>query len=154
MRAVVYDRYGPPEVLRLEDVERPVPKDDEVLIKVHATTVNRTDVGFRSAEYFMTRFFTCIRRPRNRILGMELAGEVEAVGSAVTEFTVGDHVFGGKGFGAHAEFVCMRESQPLAHMPAGATFDEAAAVTDGAMLALSCLRAAGPLEGRSVLMYG
>src|SRR5438034_7800519 len=102
----------------------------------------------------MTRFFTGLRRPRNRILGMELAGVVEATGAAVTEFTVGDRVFGGKGFGAHAEFVCMRESQPLTHMPAGATFDEAAAVTDGAMLALPCLRTAGPLEGRSVLVYG
>jgi NADPH:quinone reductase-like Zn-dependent oxidoreductase len=154
MRAVVYDRYGPPEVLRLEDIERPVPQDDEVLIKVHATTVNRTDVGLRSAELFISRFVTGLRRPRNRILGMELAGEVAAVGSAVTEFSVGDRVFGGKGFGAHAEFVCIRESQPLAHMPAGATFDHAAAVTDGAMLALGCLRAAGPLEGRSVLVYG
>jgi NADPH:quinone reductase-like Zn-dependent oxidoreductase len=154
MRAVVYDRYGPPEVLHLEDVERPVPKDDEVLIKVHATTVNRTDTGLRSAEFFPSRFFTGLRRPRNRILGMELAGEVEAVGAAVTEFEVGDRVFGGKGFGAHAEYVCMRENQPLAHMPAGVTFDDAAAVTDGAMLALPCLRAAGPLEGRSVLVYG
>jgi len=154
MRAVVYDRYGPPDVLRLEDVERPAPRDAEVLVKIHATTVNRTDCGLRSAQPFFTRFVTGLRRPRNRILGMELAGEVEAVGAAVTEFKVGDRVFGGSGFGAHAEFVCIRESAPLAHMPAGMSFDEAAAVTDGAMLALACLRHAGPLQGRSIVIYG
>ena len=103
MRAVVHDKYGPPEVLRLEEVERPVPEDDEVLVKIHATTVNRTDCGLRSAKPFISRFFTGLRRPKNTILGMELAGEVEAVGASVTEFEVGDHVFGGKGFGAHAE---------------------------------------------------
>src|SRR3990172_4573010 len=92
MRAVVHDRYGPPDVLRLEEVERPVPRDDEVLVKIHATTVNRTDTGFRSAEMFLSRFFTGLRRPKRRILGMELAGEVEAVGAAVNEFEVGDDV--------------------------------------------------------------
>ena len=90
MRAVVHDRYGPPEVLRLEEVERPVPEDDEVLVRVHATTVTRTDCGLRGAEPFFARFFTGLRRPKRRILGMELAGEVEAVGAAVTEFEVGD----------------------------------------------------------------
>ena len=154
MRAVVYDKYGPPEVLRLEDVERPVPKDDEVLVKIHATTVNRSDCGWRSAHPFITRYFTGLRRPKRRILGMELAGEVEAVGPAVTEFAVGDHVFGVKGFGAHAEFVCMRESAPLAHKPAGMTFEEAAAVCDGASIALSCLRKADLRKGRSILIYG
>jgi NADPH:quinone reductase-like Zn-dependent oxidoreductase len=154
MRAVVHDRYGPPEVLRLEEVERPVPKDDEVLVKIHATTVNRTDCGLRSAKPFVTRYFTGLRRPKRTILGMELAGEVEAVGSAVTEFEVGDHVFGVKGFGAHAEFVCMRESAALAHKPAGMTFEEAAAVCDGAAIALSCLRNADLRKGRSILVYG
>jgi NADPH:quinone reductase-like Zn-dependent oxidoreductase len=154
MRAVVYDRYGPPDVLRLEDVERPVPKDDEVLVKIHATTVNRTDTGLRSAEYFISRLFTGLRRPKRKILGMELAGEVEAVGAAVSQFEVGDKVFGVKGFGAHAEFVCMRETAPLAHKPANMTFEEAAAVCDGASLALACLRKAGLLEGRSILVYG
>ena len=99
VRAVVHDRYGPPEVLRLEEVERPVPKDDEVLVRIHATTVNRTDCGLRSAEYFISRFFTGLRRPKRRILGSELAGEVEAVGAAVTEFEVGDEVFGVNGLG-------------------------------------------------------
>jgi len=154
MRAVVHDRYGPPDVLRLEDVERPVPKGDEVLVKIHATTVNRTDCGLRSSEYFITRLGTGLRRPKRKILGMELAGEVEAVGSAVTEFEVGDQVFGVSGFGANAEFVCMRESAPLAHKPAGMTFDEAAAVCDGASIALSCLRNADLRTGRSILIYG
>jgi NADPH:quinone reductase-like Zn-dependent oxidoreductase len=154
VRAVVYDRYGPPEVLRLEEVERPEPGDDEILIKIHATTVNRTDCGLRSAELFITRFFTGLARPKRRILGMELAGEVEAVGAAVTEFDVGDHVFGVNGHSAHAEFVCMRESDPLAHKPADMTFEEAAAVCDGASLALACLRDADLRRGRSILIYG
>jgi NADPH:quinone reductase-like Zn-dependent oxidoreductase len=154
MRAVVYDRYGAPDVLRLEEVERPVPENDEVLVRVHATTVNRTDCGLRSADPFITRFFTGLRRPKRRILGMELAGEVEAVGAAVTEFEVGDHVFGVTDSGAHAESVCMRESAPLAHKPAGMTFEEAAAVCDGASLALACLRNADLRQGRSILVYG
>jgi NADPH:quinone reductase-like Zn-dependent oxidoreductase len=154
MRAVVYDRYGAPNVLRLDDVERPVPEDDEVLVKIHATTVSRTDCGLRSAKPFITRFFTGLRRPKRKILGMELAGEVEAVGAAVTEFEVGDHVFGVNGFGAHAEFVCMRESAPLAHKPASMSFEEAAAVCDGASLALACLRTTDLREGRSSLIYG
>lgn len=156
MRAVVHDRYGPPEVLRLEEVERPVPKDDEVLVKIYATTVTRTDSGLRSAEYFISRFFTGLLRPKRRIPGMELAGEVEAVGAAVSEFEVGDHVFGvsADNFGAHAEFVCIRESAPLAHKPPGMTFEEAAAVCDGASLALACLRKADNRTWRSILIYG
>jgi NADPH:quinone reductase-like Zn-dependent oxidoreductase len=154
MRAVVYDRYGAPDVLRLTDVERPVPQDDEVLVKIHATTVNRTDCGLRSAKPFITRFFTGLRRPKRKILGMELTGEVEAVGAAVTEFEVDDRVFGVNGFGAHAEFVCMSESAPLAHKPAIMTFEEAAAVCDGASLALACLRTADLRKGRSILVYG
>jgi NADPH:quinone reductase-like Zn-dependent oxidoreductase len=154
VRAVVYDKYGPPEVLRLEDVERPVPNDDEVLVRIHATTVNRTDTGLRSAEYFISRFFTGLRRPRRQILGMEFAGEVAAVGAAVSEFDVGDHVFGVNGFGAHAEFLCMRESAPLAHKPAGMTSEEAAAVCDGASLALACLRKADVRKGQSIVVYG
>jgi NADPH:quinone reductase-like Zn-dependent oxidoreductase len=154
MRAVVHDRYGPPEVLRLEEVERPVPKDDEVLVKIHATTVNRSDCGWRSAKPFITRYFTGLRRPKRRILGSELAGEVEAVGKAVTEFEVGDRVFGVNYFGAHAEFVCMPEDRPLAQMPSGMSFEEAATVCDGAILALTCLSKADLREGRSILIYG
>jgi NADPH:quinone reductase-like Zn-dependent oxidoreductase len=154
MRAVVYDRYGPPDVLRLEEVERPVPKDDEVLVKIHATTVNRSDCGWRSAQPFITRYFLGLRRPRRSILGSELAGEVEAVGAAVSQFEVGDHVWGVNGFGAHAEFICMREDRPLAHKPAGMTFEEAASVCDGALIALACLRKGDLRKGRSILIYG
>jgi len=153
VRAVVHDRYGPPEVLRLEDVARPVPKDDEVLVRIHATTVTRTDCGLRSADLFITRFFTGLRRPQRRILGSELAGEVEAIGAAVTEFEVGDEVFG-IGGGTHAEYVCVRETGALAHKPAGTSFEEAAAVCDGAALALACLRKADLRKGRSILVYG
>ena len=153
MRAVVYNRYGPPEVLRLEDVERPVPTEDEVLVRIHATTVTRSDCGFRSAELFITRFFIGLRRPKQKILGLELAGEVEAIGAAVSEFEIGDNVFGVCA-GAHAEFVCVRQSGALAHLPKGMTFEEAAAVCDGAILALACLRKADRLQGRNILIYG
>ena len=153
MRAVVFDEYGPPEVLRFEDVEKPVPKPDEVLVRIHATTVNRSDTGFRSAEYFIARAFTGLFRPRKRILGNEFAGEIEALGSDVTEFEVGDRVFGIR-LGAHAEFICVRESGVIARMPEGMEFEEAAAVADGALTAMSGLKKADVRPGRSILVYG
>jgi NADPH:quinone reductase-like Zn-dependent oxidoreductase len=153
MRAVVHDRYGPPEVLRLEEVERPAPKEDEVLVRIHATTVTRTDCGMRGADPFFVRFFTGLLRPKRRIPGMELAGEVEAVGAAAAEFAVGDHVFGMES-GANAEYICVRETGALAHKPAGMSFEEAAAVCDGACIALSCLRKAELQQGKSILIYG
>jgi NADPH:quinone reductase-like Zn-dependent oxidoreductase len=153
MRAVVHDRYGPPEVLRLEEVERPVPNDDEVLVRVRATTVTRTDTGLRSAEFFISRFVTGLRRPKQQISGLELAGEVAAVGQAVSGLAVGDRVFGVRS-GAHAEYVCVGEQGALARMPDGMSFDDAAPLVDGAALALACLRTAGPLDGRRVLVYG
>ena len=154
MRAVVHDRYGPPEVLRVDEVERPVPKDDEVLVRVHASTVTRGDaMGVRSREYRFTRLFTGIRRPRRTSLGTELAGCVEEVGAAVTEFRVGDEVFGATN-GANAEYVAVRETGAIAQKPTGLTFEEAAAVPEGSLLALTCLRPAYPLRGKSVLVYG
>jgi NADPH:quinone reductase-like Zn-dependent oxidoreductase len=157
MRAVVYDRYGPPEVQRIEEVERPVPKADEVLVKIHATTVTRTDCGIRGAKPFFIRFIFGLRRPKQRILGTELAGEIEAVGAAVSQFAVGDAVFGSTAAfmsGTHAEFVCIPESGPLARKPAGMTFEQAAAVTDGAVLALMCLESVHPHSGQTILVYG
>ena len=154
MRAVVHDRYGPPEVLHLEEVETPTPADNEVLIRIHATTVTRTDVGLRSAELFITRAVTGLRRPKRRILGMELAGEVKAIGSGVTSFNVGDRVFGVKTHGAWAEFATMPEDGPIAPIPAGVSFAEAASVCDGAALALACFRRTDPLEGKRVVVYG
>jgi NADPH:quinone reductase-like Zn-dependent oxidoreductase len=163
MRAVVYDRYGTPDVLRLEDVERPVLKEDEVLVKIHATTVNRLDVHTREANRrsglavtLLSRSVSGLRRPRQRILGSEFAGKVEAVGAAVNEFAVGDQVFGTSGlrFGAHAEFMCVRESARIAHMPAGMSFEEAAPACDGALNALTCLTQADLRKGRRILIYG
>jgi NADPH:quinone reductase-like Zn-dependent oxidoreductase len=163
MKAVVYDTYGPPDVLRIEEVERPVPKEDEVLVKVHATTVNRADVHTREANRsnglaatLLSRVVSGVRRPRQRILGREFAGEVEAVGAAVSEFAVGDRVFGlgGFTFGAHAEFMCIRESGRIAHMPAGMSFEEAAPICDGALNALMCLKEADVRKGRRILIYG
>jgi NADPH:quinone reductase-like Zn-dependent oxidoreductase len=153
MRAVVHDRYGPPEVLRLEEVERLVPKDDEVLVKVYATTVTRTDCGFRGADPFFSRVFTGLFRPKRRIPGMELSGVVEEVGAAVGEFEVGDEVFGMRG-GANAEYVCVREGGALAHKPASVTFAEAAALSDGASIALACLRRGGVRKRQSIVVYG
>ncbi len=153
MRAVVHDRYGPPEVLRVGEVERPVPKEDEVLVAVHASTITRSDTGLRSLEYPFSRLFTGVRRPKRTIAGMEFAGLVEEIGAAVTEFRVGDEVFGIEG-GANAEYVTPRESGVIAQKPPGLTYEEAAAVPDGSLLALTCLRPAYPLRGKSVLVYG
>jgi NADPH:quinone reductase-like Zn-dependent oxidoreductase len=143
-------------VLRVENVARPVPKDDEVLIKIHAATVSRTDTGLRGADLFLSRLATGLLRPKRRILGSDLAGEVESVGAAVTEFEVGDRVFGINPwkFGTHAEFICMRASSAVGRMPAGTSFDEAAAVCDGAILALNALRPAHLRTGQRILVYG
>ena len=153
MRAVVHERYGPPEVLKLAEVEKPTPNDDEVLIRIHATTVNRSDCGWRAPHPFFSRIFTGLLRPKRPILGSELAGVVEAVGPAVTRLEAGDEVFGLKS-GAHAEYVCARESGAIAHKPAGMTFEEAAAVSDGAIIALTCLRKAGLERGQRIVVYG
>src|SRR5262249_354446 len=134
--------------------ERPTPADDEVLERVHATTVNRTDCGWRSASPFFVRYFTGVRRPKQRILGMELSGEVVEAGVAGNEFAVGAHVFGVKGFGGNAGFAGSRQSSPIAHKPAALSFEEAAAVCDGVCLALSCLKGADLREGRTLLVYG
>ena len=155
MRAVVQDRYGPPSVLRVAELPKPVPADDQVLIRVRASTVSQTDTHLRAAHPFFWRFFVGLRRPRIRTLGVELSGEVEAVGSAVTEFKVGDRVFGGPpNFGAHAEFVCLRQTAPITQMPAGLSFEDAAAVADGTSEAMGSLRKAGVHEGQRLVIYG
>jgi NADPH:quinone reductase-like Zn-dependent oxidoreductase len=155
MRAVIQNRYGPPEeALRVAEVERPVPEEDEVLVRVHASTVTRGDaMGVRHVEYKFIRLFTGIRRPRRTSTGTEFAGRVEDVGPAVTEFRVGDDVFGIK-VGSNAEYVAVRESDPIAEKPTGLPYEEATAVPDGSLLALTCLRPAYPLQGKSVLVYG
>jgi NADPH:quinone reductase-like Zn-dependent oxidoreductase len=163
MKAVVYDRYGPPDVLRIEEVQRPEPTADEVLVRIHATAVTRSDCATRDANRrsglivtLISRLVSGIRRPRQRILGTEFAGVVEAVGATVSEFAVGDHVFGTSGFafGAHAEFICLRQSARIARMPAGMDFVEAAAICDGGLNALWCLRHADRRTGQTILVYG
>jgi NADPH:quinone reductase-like Zn-dependent oxidoreductase len=154
MRAVVYDRYGPPEVLHVEDVEAPVPADDQILVRVHAASVTRSDTAMRAAKPFISRFVTGLRRPRYRIPGSDFAGVVEAVGSQVTKFGRGDRVFGSTGgFRANAEFLCIREEGPIAEMPSDITFEDAAAVSDGVILALNSLQLV-ELDGRRLLVYG
>ena len=153
MRAVVADRYGAPDVLHIEEVERPSPRENEVLVRVQATTVTRSDCGFRAADPFFSRAFTGLRRPRRRIVGTEFAGVVEAVGSAVITFAIGDEVFGFKG-GANAEYLCIAESDSIALKPAGMSFEEAAASSDGASIAHACLRKVELGEGTRLLIYG
>jgi len=156
MKAAVHTRYGPPDVVRISEVDKPAAKDNEVLVKVHATTVNRTDSGLRAAKPFINRFFTGLRRPRVTVLGNEFAGAVEAVGSGVTSFQVGDRVFGYNGtrFGAHAEYLTMPQDGSLATIPADLTYDEAAASTEGSHYALSLIRKAKLRRGQDVLVYG
>lgn len=159
----MYDRYGPPDVLRLVDVERPILRDDEVLVRIHAAAVTRGDCATRDANRpsglavaLLSRFIFGIRRPRQRILGSEFAGEVEAVGASVRAFAVGDRVFGTSGLrmGAHAEFVCLPERGALASLPAGTTFEEAAAICDGGLNALTALRRVALGPGQRLLIYG
>lgn len=156
MRAVVHDRYGPPEGLEVRDVPVPEPAPDEIRVRVHATTVNRTDTGFLRGEPHLVRLFAGLRRPRRTVLGTEFAGVVDAVGDRVTRFAVGDRVFGVNAdrFGTHAEHVCVGEARPVAALPAGIGFDVAAAACDGAILALAYLRAADVGPGTRVLVYG
>jgi NADPH:quinone reductase-like Zn-dependent oxidoreductase len=153
MRAVVHDRYGPPEVLRVAEVERPVPKEDEVLVRVHATTVTQTDCHMRAAKPFFWRFMLGLLRPKQPILGVEFAGVVEAVGAGVTRFAIGDRVFGARNC-SHAEYVCVRESRLVAHMPEGMSFAEAAAVTDGFYQGYGNLKHAKVGENTRLLVYG
>ena len=156
MRAIIYTKYGPPEVVRLTEIEKPVPKDNEVLIKIHAATVNRTDCGFRSAEYFIVRFFSGLIRPKNKTLGNEFAGEIEAVGKDVKLFRPGDKVFGYNDtkFGAHAEYMVMAENGSITTMPEKITYEEAAPVIEGAHYALCDIRAAKIQSGQKILING
>ena len=156
MKAAVQTRYGRPDVVRIVEVERPTPKDNEVLVKVHATTVNRTDCACRAAKPFFMRFFTGVIRPRATILGSEFAGVVEAVGSGVTAFELGDRVFGyNEGpFGAHAEYLSIPADGSLATMPANVTYAQAAASTEGSHYALAQIRGAKIQSGQDVLVNG
>ncbi len=156
MKAIVYTKYGPPEVAKLMEVAKPVPKDNEVLVKVYASTVNRTDAGFRSAEYFVSRFFTGLFRPKYQILGCEFSGKVEEIGQSVTMFKKGDFVFGfnDKTLGGHGEYLTIAETNAITTMPEDLNFENAAALTEGGHYALVDIRAAKVERGQNVLVYG
>ena len=156
MRAIINTTYGSPEVVKLMEVEKPIPKDNEVLIKVYATTVNRTDCGFRSAEYFISRFYSGLFKPKNKTLGNEFAGEIEMIGKNVTSFKTGDKVFGYNdiNFGAHAEYTTMAENGAITTMPARLTYEEAAPITEGGHYALCDIRAAKLKSGQKILING
>jgi NADPH:quinone reductase-like Zn-dependent oxidoreductase len=161
MRAIVCTKYGPPDVLQLREVGKPSPRENEILVKIHATTVTSSDCivrGFKLplAMWIPARIALGLRGPRKPILGVELAGEVEAIGGRVTRFKVGDRVFaftGRSGFGAYAEYTCLPEGGLVAAMPAGVTYEEVAATTF-AYLAWHFLRKANVQKGHRVLVYG
>jgi NADPH:quinone reductase-like Zn-dependent oxidoreductase len=156
VKAAVSTRYGPPEVVRIEEVPRPIPGDNDVLVRVHAATVNRTDLGFRAGEPWIVRLFSGLTKPKVTVLGMEFAGVVEATGNGVKSFAVGDRVFGFSEdrWGAHAEYLTIPEDRAVAAMPVNSTFEEIAPSTEGSHYALSIINGSGIRGGQDVMLNG
>lgn len=156
MKAAIYTQYGPPDVVRLAQIPKPVPKHDELLVRVRASTVNRTDTGFRSAEYVISRLFSGLWRPTYPVLGSEFAGDVVEIGKDVTLFKPGDRIFGfdDERFGGHAEYMVISQHAGIATIPDGMSYAEAAPLTEGSHYALCSLRAAGIASGTRILING
>jgi NADPH:quinone reductase-like Zn-dependent oxidoreductase len=156
MRAIVYTKYGPPDVLQLKEVEKPIPKDHEVLIRVCAAVVTAADSAMRKGEPFIGQFFTGLGSPKMKILGCELAGEIEGTGKDVKRFKAGDRIFASTNtLGAYAEYVCLPDDGAMATKPANMTYGESVAVCDGAMTALPFLRDEGKIQsGQKILIIG
>ena len=157
MKAIVYTKYGSPDVLRFKEVEKPTPKDNEVMIRIHATTVTAADCLMRRGETLISRLFLGFRKPRRKILGTELAGEIESMGKDVKRFEIGDQVYGftGFGLGTYSEYTCMPENGSLVKKPNNMAYDEAAAVVDGASTALFFLKDKANIQsGQKVLILG
>ncbi len=156
MKAIVYTKYGPPDVLELKEVEKPAPKDNEVLVKVYATTVNRTDCATIRAKPFFARLFTGMFKPRKQIPGTEFAGKIEAVGKNVKSLKVGDRVFGfdDQGSGSHAQYMTISGDKGLTTIPRNITYEQAAASTEGAHYAYNCIKKVNIKSGQKVLVNG
>lgn len=157
MKAAVFTKYGPPEVLQIKETEKPVPKDDEVLVKIYAAAVTSGDVRIRAANPYMVRLYFGLTKPKIQVLGVDLSGVVETVGKNVNQFKEGDEVFGSAfncGMGAHAEYKCLPENAVLASKPENLSFEESAAVFFGGQTALHYLRKGNIHEGNKVLIYG
>jgi len=156
MKAAIHTKYGPPEVVKIKEVPKPTPKSNEVLIQVYTSTVNRTESGFRSAEYVISRFWSGLFRPKYQTLGCEFAGVIEDVGSEVTLFKKGDKVFGydDETFGGHAEYLTISENKAIETIPENLTFDQAAPLLEGAHYALCNIRASKISSGQKAMVYG
>ncbi|WP_299532804.1 NAD(P)-dependent alcohol dehydrogenase [Ulvibacterium sp.] len=157
MKAVICTTYGTPDVLRLQEVKKPIPKDDEVLLKIHAAAVTTAGLIGRKGKPIFTRLFSGLTRPKKSILGMELAGEIEAIGKNVRSFTIGEQVFGitGPSLGAHAEYICLPQDAPIIKKPYNTTYEESVAIVEGGLTALNFLKNKGKISPRQkILVYG